>query len=299
MSLYSADARMQALGFVAAAAGGAACAWLLLRRGDRTVVIDAGGPQWQQVTPPDAAAAVADKHGETNLQAKFVSQRLSAGSMQQRADALFRLMNTRRTMRFYSTDVPPEGVVETCIATAGTMPSGAHHQPWFFVMVRDAGLKMQIQELVEEEERVNYERRMRKSWIEDLSVMTGENADPRLRSADNSAPKKPYLSQAPILIALFKQSHSVGSDGQKSDNYYVQESCGIAAGMLIASLHNVGLATLPSTPMGAEVRIRDMLGRPDSEKLLLLMPVGYPATDATVPYRTPLRKSFEGLLSKC
>merc|ERR1719367_1719407 len=116
-------------------------------------------------------------------------------------------------MRFYSTDVPPEGVVETCIATAGTMPSGAHHQPWFFVMVRDAGLKMQIQELVEEEERVNYERRMRKSWIEDLSVMTGENADPRLRSVDNSAPKKPYLSQAPILIALFKQSHSIGPDG--------------------------------------------------------------------------------------
>merc|ERR1712174_174825 len=96
---------------------------------------------------------------------------------------------------------------------------------------------------------------------------------------------------------MFKQTHSYDANGKKIDNYYVNESCGIAAGMLIAALHNVGLASLTSTPMGAEQAIREMLGRPDNEKLFLLLPVGYPASDATVPYRTPLRKSPNHLYS--
>merc|ERR1712150_235403 len=147
------------------------------------------------------------------------------------------------------------------------------------------------------EERINYGRRMRKSWIEDLSSMTGANADKRLHSEDDGAPLKPYLTEAPAVIALFKQSHHLDEHGEKVDNYYVQESCGIAAGLLITALHNVGLATLTSTPMGAEVKIRQLVGRPDNEKLFLLMPVGYPAVDATVPYRKPMRKSASELLS--
>merc|ERR1711951_329017 len=103
-------------------------------------------------------------------------------------------------------------------------------------------------------------------------------------------------TEAPAVVALFKQTHNIDRDGRRVDNYYVNESCGIAAGMFIAALHNVGLATLTSTPMGAEVKIREMLGRPDTEKLFLLMPVGYPADDATVPYRLPLRKSQNALL---
>merc|ERR1712063_249605 len=111
---------------------------------------------------------------------------------------------------------------------------------------------MGVRSLVEAEEKINYERRMRKSWIEDLSSMTGDKADARLRSQDNGAPQKPYLTEAPIVLAMFKQTHAYDANGKKIDNYYVNESCGIAAGMLIAALHNVGLATLTSTPMGAE-----------------------------------------------
>merc|ERR1719473_2565181 len=107
----------------------------------------------------------------------------------------------RRTMRFFSSDEVPQKVLDTCIATAGTSPSGAHHQPWYFAVVKTDGLKPRIRELVEAEEKVNYERRMRKSWIEDLSSMTGAKADERLRCLQTGAPQKPYLTEAPALIA--------------------------------------------------------------------------------------------------
>merc|ERR1712137_176828 len=121
------------------------------------------------------------------------------------------------------------------------------------------------------------------------------NADARLR-ADGGIPQKPYLTEAPVVVAMFKQAHSI-VEGKRVDNYYVNESCGIAAGILIAALHNVGLATLTSTPMGAEQALRQLLGRPENEKLFLLMPVGFPADDATVPYRRPLRKPANQLFS--
>merc|ERR1712137_854178 len=111
----------------------------------------------------------------------------------------------------------------------------------------------------------------------------------------DGAPLKPYLTEAPAIIAMFKQAYSVDAEGKKVDNYYVNESCGIAAGVLLTALHNVGLATLTSTPMGAEQAIREMLGRPENEKLFLLLPGGFPAQDATVPYRTPLRKDCKEL----
>lgn len=248
-----------------------------------------GDMQWRQVAPFSAALAEAKGFGETGLQAQLVAERPSPDVMKERAEAFFNLMSTRRTVRFYSTDDVPPGVVETCIATAGTSPSGAHHQPWFFAIVRNATLKQQIRELVEEEEKINYGRRMRKTWIDDLSSMTAAGADKRLLSDDGASPVKPYLTEAPIVLALFKQSHGFDAVGNKVDNYYVNESCCIAAGLLIAALHNAGLATLTSTPMGAEQKIREMLGRPSNEKLLLLMPIGYPAADATVPYRVPVR----------
>jgi len=253
---------------------------------------------------PPASAADADAEakgfGETGLQARLESERLPPAVMRERAQAFLDLMSTRRTMRFYSRDEPPPGVLEACIAAAGTSPSGAHHQPWFFAVVRNPDFKGQIRELVEEEERINYERRMRKSWVDDLSSMTGAHADARLLAGGGNggaaAPVKPYLTEAPAVIALFKQTHGVDHQGKRVDNYYVNESCGIAAGVLIAALHNVGLATLTSTPMGAEVKIRELLGRPDTEKLFLLLPVGYPAEDATVPYRVPLRKPEDELM---
>jgi len=245
---------------------------------------------WKQITPPDAEKVEVHTFGETNLQAKLVAKRLPTAVMRQRSKAFLDMMNTRRTMRFYSKDDIPRDVLEHCLAAAGTSPSGAHHQPWYFALVRSDQTKSKIRVLVEAEEKINYERRMRKSWIQDLSSMTGDKADARLKSEDGSVPQKPYLTEAPVVLAMFKQTHRYDENGHKVDNYYVNESCGIAAGFLITALHNVGLATLTSTPMGAEQAIREMLGRPDNEKLFLLMPIGYPASDATVPFRTPLRK---------
>jgi len=296
MSDLTTSVRLPTLGLSLVATG--ACAWWLHRAHAKKG--RSGGSQtalrWRQV-PPAGSAQVEVKHfGETDLQAQLVVERLPPAVMQERAQAFLDLMSVRRTMRFYSSDEPPAGVIEACIETAGTSPSGAHHQPWFFVVVRSLELKTQIRALVEEEERINYERRMRKSWVDDLSSMTGDKADKRLKTADGGAPQKPYLTEAPAVIALFKQTHGFDKDGRKVDNYYVNESAGIAAGVLITALHNVGLATLTSTPMGAEVKIREILGRPDTDKLFLLLPVGYPAKDATVPYRSPLRKPVDELM---
>lgn len=242
------------------------------------------------MTPANANEAEAKEFGETNLQAKLIAKRLPVSVMRQRSKSYLNLLSSRRTMRFYSQDDIPRDVLENCLAAAGTSPSGAHHQPWFFALIRTDQMKQKIRELVEAEEKVNYERRMRKSWIQDLSSMTGDKADARLKTKDGGAPQKPYLTEAPVVLAMFKQTHGIDENGHKIDNYYVNESCGIAAGFLIAALHNVGLATLTSTPMGSEQAIREMIGRPDNEKLFLLMPIGYPASDATVPFRTPLRK---------
>lgn len=258
--------------------------------------------RWRQVPPAGPVADLQSQHGhvfgETDVQAKFEAERLPANEMRERARDFLEFMNMRRTMRFFSKDNPPAGVVEDCILTAGASPSGAHHQPWYFVIVKSSAIKQKIRELVEEEEKINYERRMRKSWIDDLSSMTGATADPRLKK-DGDAPQKPYLTEAPMIMAMFKQNYVTDAEGKKIDNYYVNESCGIAAGIFITALHNVGLATLTSTPMGSEQAIREMLGRPANEKLFLLLPIGYPAADATVPYRTPLRKSQENLFATC
>jgi len=295
MSDTVSQAKAPLLGFGLSVLAGSACVWMVQRRLSKQASSTEPRLNWQQIVPKDAPAVASENFGETNLQAQLKTHRFSPDVMRARAQQFYETMNTRRTMRFYSTDAIPRGVLETCIATAATSPSGAHHQPWFFVVVRKQEFKEHIRTLVEAEERVNYERRMKKSWVEDLSSMTGASADKRL-SDDAGAPQKPYLTEAPAIIAMFKQTHGVDADGKKIDNYYVQESCGIAAGILITALHNVGLATLTSTPMGAEIKIRELLQRPDNEKLFLLMPVGYPAADATVPYRTPLRKPVSDVL---
>jgi len=262
---------------------------LLTRRRRRQSLPSDECVRWRMILPEGAAKVKGEDFGETGLQARMSVTRYPVHVMRERSRAYFDSMNSRRTMRFYSTDDIPQDVLELCLATAGTSPSGAHHQPWFFAVVKDANKKRTIRDLVEAEEKVNYDRRMKKTWVDDLKAMTGNESDDRLRSA-SGAPQKPYLTEAPAIIAMFKQTHGVNAEGKRIDNYYVNESCGIAAGVLITALHNVGLGTLTSTPMGAETAIRDLLGRPDNEKLFLLLPVGYPADDATVPYRTEVRK---------
>ena len=189
--------------------------------------------------------------------------------MQARASAFYEEIKRRRTVRDFSTRAIPTGVLEDCIKAAGTAPNGANMQPWHFVVVRQPALKRKIREAAEEEERAFYEGRAPEEWLEALAPL-GTDAN------------KPFLEHAPALIVIFGQSYQLNEDGSKRKHYYVQESVGIATGMLITALHHAGLATLTHTPspMGF---LRDVLGRPENERPYLILVVGYPDEDAKVP----------------
>ena len=180
-------------------------------------------------------------------------------------------MRRRRTVRDFSERPVPREVIERCILAAGTAPNGANRQPWHFVAVGrdDSGLRSRIREVAEEEERRFYEERAPDEWLEALEPL-GTDA------------RKPFLETAPWLIAIFAESWSRGPEGEKRKNYYVTESVGIATGILITALHRAGLATLTHTPspMGF---LNDLLDRPSNERPFLLLVVGHPAEDATVP----------------
>ncbi|MEZ4472490.1 MAG: nitroreductase family protein [bacterium] len=203
-------------------------------------------------------------------------ERLGLAEMQARADALLRSARRRRSVRHFSPEPVPLDVVRRCIEVAAQAPSGAHKQPWTFALVTDPALKRQIRLAAEEEEQAFYGGRAPADWLADLEPF-GTDA------------QKPFLEIAPALIVVFAQVK--GPDDQK--HYYVRESVGIAAGMLLAALHQCGLATLTHTPspMGFLGRVLD---RPASEKAYLLIPVGFPAPDCQVPAIT--RKGPEAWL---
>lgn len=198
----------------------------------------------------------------------YLPKRYNIHEMQQRSKAFYEEMNQRRSVRFFSDEPIPEGVLENIIATAGTAPSGAHKQPWFFALIKSPEIKHQIRLAAEEEERKNYEERFTDEWLEDLAPF-GTDA------------VKPYIDIAPALIVVFKQVYRV-ENGQKRKNYYVNESVGIATGILIAAIHHASLATLTHTPNPMKF-LNDILGRPQNETPILLMPVGFPAEDCVVP----------------
>ena len=163
-------------------------------------------------------------------------------------------------------------------------------------MVKSKDIKRQIRIEVEKEEQINYERRMKKTWVNDVTSIVSNLHGTDTKSGDII--KKPYLTEAPYLVIVMLQKYG-NYNGKRYEHYYPKESVGIACGILIAALHNCGLTTLTSTPMGAEKGIRDICKRPESEKVYLLMPVGYPANNATVPYRPKklLRKPKEAVVS--
>lgn len=224
----------------------------------------------------------------------YVHQRLSTAQIRRRSKKLLGLCQKRRTLRFFSSDPVPKDVMDTILQTACTAPSGAHKQPWTFVAVSNAALKSKIRDMVEAEETINYQSRMRKTWVKDLESMMDQlhpEAYNDKKDDKISTIQKPYLTEAPWIVCVFKQTHGLDPQtGQRLDHYYVQESVGIACGMLAVAIANANLVTLTSTPMGAEKSIRQLLGRPDNEKLFLLLPVGFPAKNASVPYRNPERK---------
>lgn len=200
--------------------------------------------------------------------------RLGAQESLQRALDCHRRWSGRRSVREFSPAPVPDGVIEACIRAAGTAPSGANKQPWRFLVVRDPALKARIREAAEKEERENYAWRMSDAWKRDLEPLgTDEH--------------KPFLEIAPALIVVMALVH--GDGGVEERHYYVQESVGLASGMLLAALHEAGLATLTHTPSPMTF-LRDLLQRPHHERPFLLIPVGYPAEGCRVPeiQRKPL-----------
>ncbi len=197
-------------------------------------------------------------------------ERLDPQAQQERAGAFFEEMNQRRSVRFFSDDPVPRDLVEQAIRTASTAPSGAHKQPWTFVLIGDPDIKRQIREAAEEEERLNYEGgRLPEHWREDLEPLGTDW-------------RKPFLETVPWVVVLFEQRYGIGEDGERRHHYYVKESCGIAAGMFIAALHHMGLATLTHTPSPMRF-LTKLLERPESERPFCMFPIGYPAEDCVVP----------------
>ena len=196
-------------------------------------------------------------------------EELPDAEMEKRAFDLFENMNKRRTTRHFSSREVPKELIERAIMCGSTAPSGAHLQPWTFVAVSNQELKMKMREAAEIEERKTYSERMPEAWQEVLEPL-GTDA------------VKEHMTDAPWIVVLFRQSKRIRSNGETGPTYYSTESCGIAAGMFIHAIHNMGLVTLTHTPspMGF---LRDILGRPDHEHAMLVLPVGYPAEDAMVP----------------
>lgn len=189
--------------------------------------------------------------------------------MRFRSQQLLQLMHMRRTTRHFSSRDVPKELIEHAILCGGTAPSGAHLQPWTFVAVSSHELKQKIREAAEAEERKTYQDRMPDAWREVLQPL-GTDAI------------KEHLTDAPWVVVLFRQSKRLRPNGEWGPTYYSSESCGIAAGMFIHAIHNMGLVTLTHTPspMGF---LREILNRPDHEHAMLVLPVGYPADDAEVP----------------
>jgi nitroreductase len=184
-------------------------------------------------------------------------------------------MKTRHTIRDFSRAPVPRELVEIAIETAGRAPSGANHQPWFFAVVESSGVKRKIREAAEEEERAFYGGKAGEEWLGALAPI-GTDAE------------KPFLETAPYLIVCFAQKRGGIDEGEDRKNYYVTESAGLACGFLLASLHQAGLATLTHTPNPMRF-LNETLGRPPTEKPLMIIVVGHPSKDATVP-RHALRK---------
>jgi iodotyrosine deiodinase len=178
-------------------------------------------------------------------------------------------MLSRRSIRDFSDQAIDEKIIRNIIQIAASAPSGANKQPWHFCAIRSVELKSKIREAAENEEKINYSGRMSEEWLADLAKF-------------GTTWEKPFIDIAPWIIVVFKKSYDLDNEGNKSKNYYVAESVGIACGFLIAAIHMAGLVTLTHTPSPMNF-LQEILKRAENEKPFLLLPVGYPAADAQVP----------------
>lgn len=206
----------------------------------------------------------------------YSSPILPPGESIARSRSFFELMDGRRTVRQFSREPVPRGVIENAIRTAGTAPSGAHKQPWTYVVVEDAALRRRIREVAEEEERRFYGELAPDEWLRDLEPLGTDW-------------QKTHLTDAPWLVVVFAQDYALRPDGTKGKHYYVNESVGISVGFFLAALRASGVAALTHTPSPMKF-LGEVLKRPPNERAYVVIPVGYPATDATVPdlQRKPL-----------
>lgn len=206
----------------------------------------------------------------------YTKETFEEEEMRERSSSFYQWMDKRRSVRDFSDKHVPKEVIEDIIMTASTAPSGAHKQPWTFCAVSNAEIKKQIRAAAEKEEYDSYNGRMPESWLNDLLPLQTDW-------------HKEFLETAPWLIIVFKKIYEPGEDGQKKNNYYVQESVGLASGFLLTAIHNAGLVGLTHTPSPMNF-LSKILERPEHEKPFLLVPVGYPAEECLVPQlsRRPL-----------
>ncbi|MBE0393121.1 nitroreductase [Flavobacterium sp. 7E] len=194
---------------------------------------------------------------------------LSDQEMLDRSQLFYKKMDSRRSVREFADRPIAREVIENILKTASTAPSGAHKQPWTFCVVENPEIKKQIRIAAEEEELESYESRMSSDWLDDLKPLGTDW-------------RKPFLEIAPYLIIVFRRIYEFGPEGKKKNNYYVQESVGLASGFLLAAIHDAGLVSLTHTPSPMNF-ISKILNRPENEKPFLLIPVGYPAEECWVP----------------
>ena len=203
--------------------------------------------------------------------------------MQARAVAFHTQMQTRRSVRAFSDKAVPQEIIEQCVLAAGTAPSGANHQPWYFACVGSQEKKSEIRSAAEAEEREFYSGRAAQEWIDALAPI-GTDAD------------KPYMEIAPWLICIVARRRGGIREGEDRKNYYIHKSVGIATGMLIAACHNAGLATLVHTPNPMKF-LNGICGRPETEKPFLILVAGYPAEHAMVPNHALVKKPIGEIAS--
>lgn len=207
----------------------------------------------------------------------------SDGERTERTSAFYAQLKTRRTCRDFADTPVPRDVIETALLTAGTAPSGANHQPWHFAVISSPDMKRALREAAEAEEREFYAGKASQEWIDALAPLGTDEV-------------KPYLETAPYLIVIFGQRRGGLYPGDDKQNYYVNESVGIATGFLIAALHDAGLATLTHTPNPMKF-LNKICERPANEKPVMVLVVGHPAPGATVPVHATIKKPLEQISS--
>ena len=222
-------------------------------------------PQHDAATPPRFVPHVFDRRPEDEMRSD--------------ARAFYQRVNLRRTVRSFTSDPVPRDIIEQCLLAAGTAPSGAHQQPWHFVVVEDPAVKRRTRDGAEAEERAFYGGRAPDEWLAALAPIGTDE-------------RKPFLEIAPYLIVIFAQAYGIEPNGTRSKHYYVPESVGIATGLLIAALHHAGLASLTHTPSPMNF-LNEILGRPANERPYLILVTGYPEPGVQVPELR--RRSLEDL----